>query len=47
MVGTEANGEKLRNPGSYVSMNFWGFPVKEGHDPVFLTVLEGGFKGFL
>ena len=45
MVGTEANGEKL-DPGSYVSMNFWGFPVKEGHDPVFLTVLEGGFKDF-
>ncbi len=37
------NGVKL-DPGSYVSMNFWGFPAKEGHDPAFLTVLEDGFK---
>lgn len=29
-----------------VSMNFWDFPAKEGHDPAFLTVLEDGFKDF-
>ena len=45
MIGAEANGVKL-DPGSYVSMNFWGFPAKEGHDPAFLTVLEYGFKDF-
>lgn len=45
MIGAETNGVKL-DPGSYVSMNFWGFPAKEGHDPVFLTVLEDGFKDF-
>ena len=45
MIGAEANGEKL-DPGAYVSMNFWGFPAKEGHDPAFLTVLEDGFKDF-
>ena len=45
MIGAEANGVKL-DPGSYVSMNFWGFPAKEGHDPAFLTVLEDGFKDF-
>ena len=45
VVGAEADGIKL-DPGSYVSMNFWGFPAKEGHDPAFLTVLEDGFKDF-
>ena len=45
MIGAEANGVKL-DPGSYVSMNFWGFPAKEGYDPAFLTVLEDGFKDF-
>lgn len=44
-IGAEADGVKL-DPGSYVSMNFWGFPAKEGHDPAFLTVLEDGFKDF-
>lgn len=38
-IGAEAGGVKL-DPGSYVSMNFWGFPAKEGHVPAFLTVLE-------
>lgn len=28
-IGAEADGVKL-NPESYVSMNFWGFPAKEG-----------------
>lgn len=45
MLGAEANGVKL-DPGSYVSMNFWGFPAKEGHDPAFLTALEDGFEDF-
>lgn len=44
-IGAEADGVNL-DPGSYVSMNFWGFPAKEGHAPAFLTVLENGFKGF-
>lgn len=44
-VGAEADGEKL-NPESYVSMNFWGFPAKDGHAPVYLDVLEQGFKVF-
>ena len=44
-VGAEADGEKL-NPESYVSMNFWGFPAKDGHAPVYLDALEQGFKDF-
>lgn len=44
-VGAEADGVKL-DPDSYVSMNFWGFPAKEGQNPAFLTVLETGFKDF-
>ena len=44
-VGAEADGEKL-NPESYVSMNFWGFPAKDGHSPAYLDVLEQGFKVF-
>lgn len=43
--GAEADGVKL-NPESYVSMNFWGFPAKEGCAPVYLDVLEQGFKDF-
>ena len=31
---------------SYVSMNFWGFPAKEGQDPAFLSVLEKHFVDF-
>lgn len=31
---------------SYVSMNFWGFPAKEGQDPAFLDVLEKYFITF-
>ena len=31
---------------SYVSMNFWGFPAKEGQDPAFLDVLEKHFMTF-
>lgn len=44
-VGAEADGERL-NPESYVSMNFWGFPAKDGHSPAYLDVLEQGFKVF-
>lgn len=45
IVGAEADGVKL-NPESYVSMNFWGFPAKEGCAPAYLDVLEQGFKEF-
>lgn len=44
-VGAEADGIAL-NPESYVSMNFWGFPAKEGFAPAYLDVLERGFKEF-
>ena len=44
-VGAEADGVKL-DPESYVSMNFWGFPAREGCDPAFLEVLEKGFGDF-
>lgn len=44
-IGAEADGVKL-NPESYVSMNFWGFPAKEGCAPAYLDVLEQGFKDF-
>lgn len=43
--GAEADGRKL-DPESYVSMNFWGFPAKEGCAPAYLGVLERGFKEF-
>lgn len=44
-VGAEADGVKL-DPESYVSMNMWGFPAKEGCDPAFIGVLEEGFIEF-
>ena len=44
-IGAEADGVEL-DPESYVSMNFWGFPAKEGFDPAYLDVLEQGFKDF-
>lgn len=43
--GAEADGVKI-DPDSYVSMNMWGFPAKEGCDPVFMEVLEQGFIDF-
>lgn len=43
--GAEAEGVVL-DAGSYVSMNFWGFPAKEGCNPVYLDILEQGFKEF-
>lgn len=43
--GAEADGVQL-NPESYVSMNFWGFPAKEGCAPAYLDVLEQGFRHF-
>lgn len=45
IVGAEADGVKL-NPESYVSMNFRGFPAKEGSVPACLNVLEQGFQDF-
>lgn len=43
--GAEVDGVAL-DPESYVSMNFWGFPAKEGCDPAFMNVLEVEFKNF-
>lgn len=34
------------DPESYVSMNMWGFPAKEGQKPEFLNVLETEFDIF-
>lgn len=44
-VGAEANGVAI-DPDSYVSMNFWGFPGKEGVRPAFVNVLEAEFVNF-
>ena len=44
-IVAEADGVKL-NPESYVSMNFWGFPVEGGCTPAYFDVLEQGFKEF-
>lgn len=44
-VGAAADGHVL-DPMAYVSMNFWGFPAKEGCDPIYLDVLDHGFKTF-
>ncbi len=43
--GAEAEGVAL-DPNSYVSMNFWGFPAKEGCKPAYLDVLEKDFVKF-
>lgn len=43
--GVEADGKSL-DPESYVSMNMWGFPAKEGCAPAFLGVLEREFVTF-
>ena len=43
--GAEAEGVAL-DPDSYVSMNFWGFPAKEGKKPAYLDVLEKDFVKF-
>lgn len=43
--GAEADGVKL-DPDTYVSMNMWGFPAREGQVPAFLKVLEDGFAEF-
>lgn len=45
IVGAEADGVEL-NPEFYVSMNFWGFPAKEGCAPAYLYVLEQEFMEF-
>lgn len=44
-IGAEVEGTAL-DPDSYVSMNFWGFPAKEGCRPAYLEVLERGFQAF-
>lgn len=36
-IGAEADGVEI-DPNSYVSMNFWGFPAKEGCAPAYLEV---------
>lgn len=43
--GVEADGKSL-DPESFVSMNMWGFPAKEGCAPAFLGVLEREFVTF-
>ena len=43
--GAEADGVTL-DPDSYVSMNFWGFPAKEGMKPAYLDILEKDFVKF-
>lgn len=44
-MGVEADGTAL-DPESFVSMNMWGFPAKEGCDPAFMDVLEKEFRTF-
>ena len=44
-VKAEADGVEL-DLDSYVSMNMWGFPAKQGSDPAFMEVLEKEFKTF-
>ena len=43
--GAEADGTEI-DPESYVSMNMWGFPAKDGCVPAFMTVLEEKFRAF-
>ena len=43
--GAEADGVKL-DVESYVSMNMWAFPAREGRDPAFVGVLEREFSTF-
>ena len=44
-IGAEADGVEL-DPESYVSMNMWGFPAKEGRVPAFMEILEKEFRTF-
>lgn len=43
--GVYADSVEL-DPDSYVSMNFWGFPAREGSVPAYLDLLENGFADF-
>ena len=43
--GIEADGVLL-DPDTYVSMNMWGFPAKEGKVPPFVSILENEFISF-
>lgn len=45
LVGASADGVTL-DPESYVSMNMWGFPAKEGCASAFVAVLEEEFQTF-
>ena len=45
-TGAAADGVDI-DPESYASMNFWGFPAKEGCSPAYLNVPETGFVDFL
>lgn len=44
-TGAAADGVDI-DPESYVSMNFWGFPAKDGCAPAYLNVLEKGYVDF-
>ena len=44
-MGSEADGQVI-DYDSYVSMNFWGFPAKEGCAPAYLDMLEEDFRVF-
>lgn len=44
-IGAAADGVDI-DPEAYVSMNFWGFPAREGYAPVYLDVLKQGFIDF-
>lgn len=44
-VGAEADGVQM-DIDSYVSMNCWGFPAKDGRAPAIMDVLEQGFRDF-
>lgn len=42
----EGSDVQVLDPESYVSMNFWGFPAKEGSDPWYMDILDQNFADF-
>lgn len=44
-IGAAADGVDI-DPEAYVSMNFWGFPAREGYAPTYLDVLKQDFIYF-
>ncbi|MCC8127143.1 MAG: nucleotidyltransferase [Clostridiales bacterium] len=42
----EGSDMRVLDPESYVSMNFWGFPAKEGSVPWYMEVLDRDFIDF-